>query len=373
MIRILIADDIKETREVIRKILDMEDTFQVVGEAQDGAEVLKLIPKVKPDVILMDINMPIINGLEATERITREYPNIIVIIMSVQGESEYLRKAMFYGAKEYIIKPFNFEQLIETVKATYDRYKDLNKTVTKEKDAKIITLFSTKGGVGKTTLATNLAVLFSQSKKVLLLDLDLQFGDVAVLINGLNYKTIMDAINDDLESFSSIRQYLYSFNENLDVLFAPKSPEEAEFISKESIEKLLKALKKHYDLLVIDTGVNFSDNTLFVLDSADYIFFISNMDIASLKNAKMGLNVMKSLGYDAKKVKLIINRFNTKYGVTLRDIEETFKENFFKAVEDDEEAVIISINKGQPIAANPKYKKSKILKSLEDITKSIEI
>lgn len=124
-IRLLIADDIEDTRNVIKKLLSLEkDTFEVVGEAGNGEEVLKLIPRVRPDVVLMDINMPLLNGLEATERITNEFPSVIVIIMSVQAENDYLKKAMFHGAKEYIIKPFNYESLIETIKTTYERYKD---------------------------------------------------------------------------------------------------------------------------------------------------------------------------------------------------------------------------------------------------------
>jgi pilus assembly protein CpaE len=118
-IKILIADDIEETRNVIKKILNMEqESFEVVGEASNGEEVLKRIPKVKPDVVLMDINMPVINGLEAAERINNEFPNTIVIIMSVQAGDEYIKKAIFHGVKEYIVKPFNCDELINTIKAS---------------------------------------------------------------------------------------------------------------------------------------------------------------------------------------------------------------------------------------------------------------
>ena len=153
-IKILVADDIEETRCVIKKMLSLEsDQFEIVGEASNGEEVLQVIKRVKPDVVLMDINMPVLNGLEATERITNEFPTIIVIIMSVQAESDYLKKAMFYGAKEYIIKPFNFEVLVSTIKNTYDKYNEklAKQAVNLEEsyDAKIITFYSSKGGVGK--------------------------------------------------------------------------------------------------------------------------------------------------------------------------------------------------------------------------------
>ncbi|WDC84538.1 response regulator [Caloramator sp. mosi_1] len=226
-IKILIADDVKETRDIVRKIVEFEDDFELVGEAEDGKEVIDLISKVKPDVILMDINMPVLNGLEATEKITELYPNVIVIIMSVQAESEYLKKAMFYGAKEYIIKPFSYETLVETIKITYQRYKNLQskgEVVNEIREGKIVTFFSSKGGVGKTTLAVNYSIEMSKNKRVLLMDLDLMFGDISIFVDGVNYKTILDAIDDEqLDSYSSLKPYFFSYNKNLDILFGPKN------------------------------------------------------------------------------------------------------------------------------------------------------
>ena len=94
-IRILVADDSDVTRNAIIKITNMVDNFEVIGEARNGEEAIKKTKKLKPDIVLMDINMPIINGLKATEEISKEFPNVIVIIMSVQGGTEYLKKAMF--------------------------------------------------------------------------------------------------------------------------------------------------------------------------------------------------------------------------------------------------------------------------------------
>ena len=124
-IRVLIADDTKETVDLVRKVIDIEqDNFEIVGEASNGEEVLELVTTTKPDIVLMDINMPIMNGLEATEKITSDFPAVAVVIMSVQGENEYLRKAMLCGAKEYIVKPFNYNTLLETIKVTYEKNKE---------------------------------------------------------------------------------------------------------------------------------------------------------------------------------------------------------------------------------------------------------
>lgn len=329
-IKILIADDVKETRDIVKKIIELEDDFEIVGEAVDGQEAVDKIKKLKPDVVLMDINMPVLNGLEATEKITALNPEVIVIIMSVQGESEYLKKAMFYGAKEYIIKPFNYDTLVNTIKLTYERYKQINKSQEQYKNGKIITFFSSKGGVGKTTLAVNVGVELSKTKKVLLLDMDLMFGDISIFVDAVDSKTIIDAIDDEnTDSYNSLKTYLFSYNKNLDILFAPKKPEASEYIGKEIVEKIINILKRHYDVVIVDTGINFSEVTLHILDISDYILFISNIDIASLKNTKLGLQVMRSLGYDKNKVKVVINRFNTDYGIGKKEQRKYLRKKYF--------------------------------------------
>lgn len=372
-IRILIADDIKETRDVIKKILSLEkEDIEVVGEAGNGEEVLRLVHKVKPDIVLMDINMPVLNGLETTERLSLEYPSATVIIMSVQAESEYLKKAMFHGAKEYIIKPFNYGTLTETIKTTYDKYKNINadfsETLKKRREAGIEVFFSSKGGVGKSILAFNTAVLLSETsdKKILLFDMDLQFGDISMLANKCTQKTILDAVEEDeADSYDSLKSYIYKYNASLDMIFAPKKPEASEYVSKGNIENIIKAVKNEYDLIIVDTGINFSDSTLYVLDAANKIFMVSTMEITSLKDTKLGLKVMESLGYDSDKVRLVINKFNENYGFSKKEVEKAFKDGIIAFVPDEEKSITISVNKGLPLCSDKKYHKSKIGKAFK--------
>lgn len=380
-IKILIADDIEETRSVIKKILNLEDDlFEIVGEAANGEEVLSIIPKVNPDVVLMDINMPVLNGLEATERITEEFPNVIVVIMSVQAENEYLKKAMFHGAKEYIIKPFNYDTVVSTITSTFEKYK--NRKVKQSKNdeetraGEVVAFFSSKGGVGKSVLALNSAIVLSKTgdKKVLLVDMNLQFGDIAIMVNQYNKKTILDAIDDNnLDSYENIKPYLNKYNENLDMIFAPGKPEAAEYISKDNIEKLMKAVKNRYDVIIVDNGINFNDNTLHVLDLADKILFVSTMEIIALKNTKLGFKVMQSLGYDKDKVKLVINRFTTAYGITKAEVEDAFKDRIFASIPDEEKIVSFSVNKGQPFCDDSKHNKLKIGKAIDELCKNLGI
>ena len=119
-IRLLIVDDIAETRINLRKLLELENDIEVVGEAANGEEALVQSHDLKPDIVLMDINMPVMDGIQATERMTVESPQVGIIILSVQGEHEYLRKAMAAGARDYLTKPPSNEELLRTVRRLYE-------------------------------------------------------------------------------------------------------------------------------------------------------------------------------------------------------------------------------------------------------------
>ena len=93
---------LKRQGKILKHFLSFEKGIEVIGEAGNGKEAITLIKEVKPDVVLMDINMPIMDGIKATEEISLTVPETTIIIMSVQGEQEYLKKAMSAGAREFI-------------------------------------------------------------------------------------------------------------------------------------------------------------------------------------------------------------------------------------------------------------------------------
>ena len=106
-IRVLIVDDIPETRDHLSKLLGFESDIEVVGAAASGREALELAGQLTPDIVLMDINMPDMDGIAATERLAAEVPTAAVVMMSVQGEADYLRRSMLAGAREFLVKPFS--------------------------------------------------------------------------------------------------------------------------------------------------------------------------------------------------------------------------------------------------------------------------
>ncbi len=109
-IRVLIVDDITETRDHLARLLGFESDIEVVGLAESGRRAIELAISLKPDIVLMDINMPDMDGIEATEQLSAQVPSASVVMMSVQGEADYLRRSMLAGAREFLVKPFSSDE-----------------------------------------------------------------------------------------------------------------------------------------------------------------------------------------------------------------------------------------------------------------------
>jgi len=117
MIRILIADDHLIIRQGLRLILETESDFELVGEASDGAEALSLCRELKPDVVLMDLRMPNMDGLTAIEKLHKDQPEIAVVILTTFNEDELMFRGLQAGARGYLLKDTDRTTLFDTIRA----------------------------------------------------------------------------------------------------------------------------------------------------------------------------------------------------------------------------------------------------------------
>ena len=237
-IRVMIVDDIADTREYIRRSLQFDNLIEVVGLARSGTEAIQMTLDQKPDVIIMDINMPDMDGITATEAVRRKSPYTQVIILSVQNDPSYMRRAMLVGARDFLTKPPSIDELLAAIRragkvAEEEKGKLTQQATaiqntaqahagkTQSQQGKIIIVYSPKGGTGRTTTAVNLSLaLISDDKKVVLVDGGMQFGDVAVFLNEQVKNSIIDLTNSaddlDVEMIESVlTKHNAKINENL--------------------------------------------------------------------------------------------------------------------------------------------------------------
>jgi len=364
-IRVLIVDDIPETRENVKKLLYFENNIEIVGTAANGREGVELALKLQPDVVLMDINMPEMDGIAASEAISAQAPHVQVVMMSVQGEADYLRRSMLAGAREFLIKPFSGEELVTSIHRVH-QFAATRRVVAPPpptatpvtppppppRVGKIIAVMGSKGGCGASTIAVNLAVALREESKarVALVDANLEFGDVGVLLNLPTSRTIAELVSGDTTIDEEVLDgTMAAHSSAIKVLLAPPRPELAELVKAEHLKRILELLDKSYDFIVIDLWKSFQETTVFFLDHADIIVLIATADIPSIKNAKLFFELTDQLGYPADKTLLVLNKEDGRSGISAKDIEASIKHPITLTLPRDERTTTIAMNRGTPV------------------------
>ncbi|MGC8634301.1 MAG: response regulator [Candidatus Limnocylindrales bacterium] len=380
-IRILIVDDIPETREHLAKLLGFESDMEVVGAAESGPEALELAPRLHPDVVLMDINMPGMDGIVTSEQLTAQVPSAAVIMMSVQGEADYLRRSMLAGAREFLVKPFSADELTTSIRKVHERERDKQaRAVARGEGASgapqgtddrrgpagtVVTVFSPKGGVGRTTIAVNLAVAAAtHGQRVALVDGSLQFGDVAVMLNlDPRRRSLADLVPEIAAGVpESLETALVRHDSGVDVLLAPPTPETAELVTPAYMRGVLERLRGDHDLVVVDTQPALNDLTLAMLDVADRIAAVLTLEITNIRSLRVFLEVARQLGYDDGRISLVLNRADSSLGIRVADVERSIGRKIDYSIVSDGRSVVYALNRGVPfVISNPEAQVSQDL------------
>ena len=198
MIKILLADDQTILTEGIKSVLETCRDFEVIGTAQDGAEAVELASKLNPDVVLMDIRMPNMNGVVATKRIKEINPNIKIIVLTTFDDSDYILNAINNGASGYLLKDIGSTALIDSIKNAY-----AGDTILPAKIAKKITDAAMMVSIDK---ETKLKRAFNLSDS----EVEIAF----MLIDGFNNRQIASAMQ---LSDGTARNYISSIYSKLGV------------------------------------------------------------------------------------------------------------------------------------------------------------
>ena len=369
MIKVLIVDDIPETREHLSRLLGLEREIDVAGTAGSGEEAIQVAMELRPDVLVMDINMPGMDGIAAAEIISQRLPNSSIIMMSVHGEAEHLKRAMLAGAREFLVKPFSADEFATSIKRAHER--DLARREQLEattgvaapvsapggdvEDHQVIAVFSPKGGAGRTTIATNLALALHRetNQRVALVDANLQFGDVGVLLN-LNPKnrSVLDAVEGGEPDRDIIESVMVDHSTGIRVLLAPPSPEGADLVTPAYLRKIIDILKEGHDWVVVDVPSGLNDHSLGVLDAADQILVVAALEITTIKNVRLFLEVADQLDYERSKLRLVINRSDASQGIRIGDVEASIRRPIDGAIVSDGRLAVLAVNRGVPFVVS---------------------
>lgn len=385
-IRVLIVDDIAETRENIRKLLQFENDVEVVGVGRTGREGIEVARETKPDVVLMDINMPDMDGITATETIRKSLPFTQIVILSVQGDPNYMRRAMLAGARDFLTKPPSVDELTSAIRRAGKMAKDerakapsqlgtaaggpANLVAQAVAQGKIIVVYSPKGGTGCTTVAVNLAMtLHNEETPVILVDGNMQFGDIAVFLNEQGKNSVADLAPraEELDP-DIVEEVIVSHSASgVKILPAPARPEYAEHVSGEQFSKVLQYLRRLFSYVVVDTSSTLTDSTLAAIDCSDIVILMTSQDIPAIKNARLFLDLADVLKINRKRIIFVMNRFDKRIGITPEKVGESFKHEISAVIPVEDRVVIPSINRGRPFMLDDKSKPiSKAMLSLAE-------
>ncbi len=402
VITIMLVDDIPETRENIKKLLAFESDMKVVATAGTGREGVDLAKELKPDVIIMDINMPDMDGLQATGLINKSVPQTAVIMMSVQDDADYMRRAMLAGARDFLAKPVNIDDLTNTIRTVYRNHEAIRKQYSLaqmatpadalkasqmleqgigERPGHVLVVYSPQGGTGTTTVATGLATaLMKKGVRVLLIDADVQFGDVATFLAIQSQITAVEMAQDaddlDPEHFDNV---IATHASGLKVLVAPSRPEMAEELYKRPnvIAQIISKVKANYDYIVVDTSTALNDMNLALFDVAHRIVLVTTPSLPAVKNTKFVLDLFDKIGYEPDRTMVLLNKVYSERERKAATLATDRIQSFLKRpiVSEipvvDERLIMAAILKGVPVTLAERDRSKPLVKQLFDVAKLV--
>ncbi|HID85109.1 MAG TPA: response regulator, partial [Anaerolineales bacterium] len=363
-----IVDDIAETRENLKRVLQFEPGIEVVGAASGGREGIQMVTELQPDVVIMDINMPDMDGITATEEIRRRLPFTQIVILSVQGDPSYMRRAMLAGARDFLTKPPVIDEFIGAVRragklAQEEREKQMAlpstgglspETLTSGSvpRGKVITVYAPKGGIGCTTVAVSLAAALSaDDTPTVVMDAKLQFGDVALFLNQHGKHSILDlAPRADALDQEIVNQVLLKHESTgLRILAAPVRPEDAEQLNAEQLVHIIDFLRYSHDYIVVDTASALDEFTLAALEHSDVIVLLVAQDLMSIKDAALFLELLHKMEWPLERVMLAMTRYDKRINVSPERVADHLKMSVTAVIPEDLKAAWRAIQRGLPL------------------------
>ena len=362
-------DERLQTKAIFEGRIDTADSMDEVTRAVAAGEA---------DVVFVGPSFATAEGLEEAATLFDVDPGLIVILVApADVEGSVLRAAIRSGISDVLEAPLTISTVTDALREAERTQNRRRKVPTTEpapprSEGRIVTVMAAKGGSGKTVVASNVATLLARwgdPARVVIADADLQFGDVALVLQVDPKHTVVNAAKEgerlDTEFLDSV---LASHSSGLRVLAAPLEPAFADEVPSPRYTRILEMLRDSFDYVVVDTAPSFDERLLSILDKSDIVLFVVDMDLPSVKNAKLALETLRILNYPANKIRLVLNRSNSKARLDVDEIERSLRLPISASVPSDA-LLPASVNEGVPIVES--HPKSKPAKAFEEVTRLV--
>ncbi|MFQ5966180.1 MAG: AAA family ATPase [Acidimicrobiia bacterium] len=370
-------------------VVDDDDAFlDEAKQAFDGsvltvtsfADVETMVREGRVDLVIMGPSYAHEKGLAAAGDLLDIDSGLATVMAAESLSAPLLRGALRVGLRDVIEAPLTLEKLEETLSQVERRPARETPAGPAEpfadgpREGKVVTIMSAKGGSGKTVVATNLALLLAERhdpSKVVVVDADLQFGDVCLVLQLEPKLTIVNAAQElhrlDEELLSSL---LTEHKSGIKVLAAPLEPAFADEISTTAMTEVVQMLRQMFDYVIVDTASLLDELLLSLLERAESVLLVVDMDLPSVKNAKLALETLRLLKFPSSKIQIVLNRGNAKNKLDDREIERSLKMKIAATIPSDG-LVPASVNSGRPVVESAA--RSGVARAFASIAELVEV
>ncbi len=346
----VIIDTELQSIELSKLYLQELDYIQITEEFTDMIAGYNAVLENRPSIVIFDISHKTDLALDIINKISINHKTCKIVVTSSNYSTDIIIRAMRAGAREFIPKPFIKDEFINSISKFKDQIIGLN---SENKKCRVITTFSNKGGIGKTALATNLALELANmtKEKVALIDLNLQLGDITTFLDinpSFDISYVIQNLTRIDETFllSTLEKYKDS---NLYILADPPYLEQAEDITAEQISTLFSVLKQAFSYIVVDASANFDGKTITALDHSDLILLVTIVNLPAIRNCQRCLDLFERLGYEKEKTKIILSRYMENDEIKIEDVEDVLGRKIYWKVPNNYFTIMSAINKGIPV------------------------
>ncbi len=324
------------------------------------------------DLAVLDPAFATESGVSDGGQLLQVDPELPIVLVAANPDMTVLRTALRVGYKDVIDAPVDRQKMEAMLGLIEEEAERVVRKEAKTQISRVVTIMSPKGGAGKTVAAANVGLqlaMWSEPNRVVIMDADLQFGDVSIVLQLDPVYTIVDAARElDQLDEDLMRSLLTSHPSGLRVLAAPLEPSLADEVSTQSVVRSIAMLKRMFDYVVIDTAPFLDEPVLSILERSDDVLLVVDMDLPSVKNAKLALDTLKLIKFPFEKIKLVLNRVNSKARLDIGELERSLELDVQAAISSDK-LVPRAVNEGEPVVSL--YPRSRVAKDLRAVTRLV--